>query len=129
MGTTAVNPPPRLALAHVLAVALGLIAAAGFAYVDAPWQSYLACPCALIGSVAMSHILRWRETPVRLRVLLRDAGALTGRDLVARSNGWLRPGTVYVWLSREQDAGRVARAETEGRPPLYFLTPAGRAAC
>lgn len=45
--------------------------------------------------------------------ILADGEWYYGLDIVERSNGRLRVGTVYVWLSRMQDAGLIEGQKEE----------------
>ena len=50
---------------------------------------------------------------------------VTGLDLIALSDGVLRRGTVYVYLSRLGDRGAVRFEEGEDGRRRYWITPAG----
>jgi DNA-binding PadR family transcriptional regulator len=64
--------------------------------------------------------------------LLRNDGEMYGLDLVQKSDGWLRRGTVYVRLNMMEDAGLItSRLETPRagrlRRRLYRITSLGMA--
>jgi PadR family transcriptional regulator len=68
--------------------------------------------------------------------LLRSAGRMYGLELVARSNGGLKRGTVYVTLGRMEEKGYIrsrledAPAAVGGLPRrVYQPTALGRRVC
>lgn len=69
---------------------------------------------------------------VILQLMLRDENKpIRGLELVKRSHGSLKRGTVYVWLTKMEDAGLVASKElpvdpnTRVAPREYWATEAG----
>jgi DNA-binding PadR family transcriptional regulator len=74
----------------------------------------------------------WQSKEVLVLHLLRDGGEMYGLQLVDRSAGALKRGTVYVTLGRLEEKGLVARRlpadapPTPGLPrPLYRCTAPG----
>ncbi len=90
------------------------------------WGLFLAPIALAVGYVIVDfgEIFRRRELARRtiLELLERD-GPLTGEDLVARSNGIVRAGAVYVYLMDLEDHGKVESQPLVGQPHrlLYML--------
>ena len=74
----------------------------------------------------------WQSKEALVLRLLRDGGEMYGLQLVQRSAGALKRGTVYVTLGRLEEKGLVARRLPDGVPPppglprpLYRCTAPG----